>query len=191
MQNVDFEKCYAEVLAQFSENAIRTYIVEELRDMQFESPKQIARQLETASCAYGSYSGVIYNSDIDEKLSRKEWRDAISEALEDFADCTGEEFSFTDFTQALWFAIEWEARRLAMWFEDLELCAIVTLAVDTCDPNPELIAFPTTWEAEEFAAEEIARRVQFQVEHAQYSVSEAEIDAMREAEAQLVMIERT
>lgn len=190
MENVNFDKCYLDALAQFGENAIRAYIVEELREMQFETPKQIARQLETAACAHGSFSGVIYNSDIEDKLSAPAWRAAITEALEDFADCTGEEFSFTDFTQALWFAIEWEARRLAMWFEDLEVCAVVTLAVDSCDPNPERIAFPTIWEAEEFAAEAIQARVQYEADHSQYSISEAELAAMQEAEAQLVTIQR-
>lgn len=190
MENVNFDKCYSDVLAQFSENAIRAYIVEELREMQFETPKQVAYHLDTAVCAHGSFNGVIYNGDIEDKLSDPAWRAAITEALEDFADCTGEEFSFTDFTQALWFAIEWEARRLAMWFEDLEVCAVVTLAVDSCDPNPERIAFPTIWEAEEFAAEAIQARVQYEVDHSQYSISEEELGAMQEAEAQLVTIQR-
>lgn len=189
MQLVNFENCYKEVVSQYGANPIREYIAEELSGMEFETLRQVVDQLHSAACAHGSWSGVIYNRDIEEKLNNPRWRKAIEEALEDYADCTGEQYCFNEFSQALWFAIEYEAQRFAMYLEDAHAARIVTCAIDSLDPNPEKIAFLSYQEAEEFVAEEIARRVEHIVQHSQYAISEDELEALYEIEYQLFRIE--
>lgn len=189
MQSVNFENCYKEVVSQYGANPIREYIAEELLGMEFETLRQVVGHLHSAACAHGSWGGVIYNRDINEKLNCNEWRDAIEEALSDYEDCTGEQYSFNEFSQALWFAIEFEAQRFAMYLDDAHLASVVTLAVDTCDPNPERIAFLDRWDAEQFVAGEISRRVDFIVQHTQQALSGQEIEQLYELEAQLITIE--
>jgi hypothetical protein len=189
MQNVDFSPCYSEVCYEYGRNPIRDYIEQELNDMQFSTLRQVVDHLQSAACAHGSWSGVIYNRDIEEKLNCPRWRLAIEEALAEYEDVTGEQYCFNEFSQALWFAIEFEAQRFAMYFEHAELARVVTLAVDSCDPNPERIAFLDCQEADDFAAEEITRRVDFIVQHSPEALSEEEVEQLHELEAQLVTVE--
>lgn len=64
----------------------------------------------------------------------------------------------------------------------------VTYAVDSLDTQPDEAEFETEWEAIEFATEEMARRVDFQVQHSPYSMSEKEVRELEELESQLVRI---
>lgn len=64
----------------------------------------------------------------------------------------------------------------------------VTQYVDSLDPNPERFEFDTWDEAEDWYHEEIERRVQWQVEHSPYPVSEKERGHIEEQERQLVRI---
>ena len=66
----------------------------------------------------------------------------------------------------------------------------VTYAIDSLDPKPDVIKFKEEWEALEFASEEVQRRVDFQVQHSAYSLSEQEVREIEEHETQLVRIEQ-
>jgi len=48
----------------------------------------------------------------------------------------------------------------------------VTEFVDYLDPNPDVKVFNTRWEADEYLAERIHSRVDFEVQHTPYMVSE-------------------
>ena len=66
----------------------------------------------------------------------------------------------------------------------------VTYASDSLDSQPDEIEFEEQWEALDFATEEMHRRVQFQVEHSQYSLTEEDVREIEEHETQLIRIEK-
>jgi hypothetical protein len=57
------------------------------------------------------------------------------------------------------------------------------------DPSPDRIAFSTVWEAEDWVAEEVARRVQYQVDHSPHTVSEDDLMDLHEQECELFRID--
>jgi len=67
----------------------------------------------------------------------------------------------------------------------------VTAAIDSLDPNPEVFLFDEFVEAADFISEEIERRLDWAVQHSQYSVSEKELEEMRENELTLFRLEET
>ena len=76
----------------------------------WESVGQIAAQLESASCAAGSWSEMIYTRDILDKLSDPKWVDAIDEAIAQYEDATGEQPTFSPTapsTYRLWSLSQW------------------------------------------------------------------------------------
>jgi len=169
--------------------AIETYIWEELTDGNYwHSVDDIARQLETASCANGSWNSMIYTSDVLDRLSDPLWCHDIDEAFWDFGDATGESPDITSLESAVTFAVDWIARELAGKLRHLCTFWIVTASVDTLDPSPDVIAFADVSEAEDWVSDEVERRVQYQVDHSPYSVSEADRGAMTEAEFALFTI---
>ena len=66
--------------------------------------------------------------------------------------------------------------------------AVVTASVDSLDPSPDVIAFADVSDAEEWVSEEVERRVQYQVDHSPYAVTEADREAMTEVEFTLFTI---
>ena len=48
----------------------------------------------------------------------------------------------------------------------------VTEFADYLDPNPTVTVFDTRWEADDYLAERIHNRVEFEVQHTPYMVSE-------------------
>jgi len=66
----------------------------------------------------------------------------------------------------------------------------VTYAIDSLDPNPIVMRFDSEWEAIEWATDEIARRVNFSVEHSPCAVDESDLNSMFETESSLCRIER-
>ena len=190
MKNIDFSRLFAEYKSELCSDAVADYLISELEGLYFDSLSSLTRNLYTAHCAAGSYSGVIYNRDIDDKIAQVEWRDAIESAREEYEDCTGEEYSFKSFGEALWFAIEWRAHQLAMYTENMDNARLVTIAVDSCDPSPDFIAFTTVWEAEEFLSETIQARIDYIVQHSPYPISERELEEISEQESQLVTMEQ-
>lgn len=65
----------------------------------------------------------------------------------------------------------------------------VTYAIDSLDSQPDEAEFEEQWEALDFATEEMHRRVQFQIEHSQYSLSEQDVREIEEHETQLIRID--
>ena len=65
----------------------------------------------------------------------------------------------------------------------------LTHAVCYLDSNPEIKIFDLWDELQDYITEEVERRVQFQVEHSPFSISEKEREEMEEEEWTLVKIE--
>lgn len=66
----------------------------------------------------------------------------------------------------------------------------VTYAIDSLDPNPIVKDFEDEWDASEWLFEEIQSRIDYQVQHSPYSLSEDEVDSLHEIETSLARIER-
>ena len=159
----------------------------------WETVGQIASQLEGASCAAGSWSDMIYTRDILDKLSDRAWVDAIDEAIAQFEDATGEHPTFSPYgpfnlAAVVTFAVDWVSSELAHRLRGLDRVAVVVAASDTLDPHPDVIAFDTLWEAEDWVADAIESRVQYRVDHSPYPVDEDERGQWVEDEAQLFTI---
>ena len=65
----------------------------------------------------------------------------------------------------------------------------VIYAIDTLDTSPEVKFFDFFNEVEDYLTEEVERRVQWAVEHSQYSISEEERQRLEEFEYSLITIE--
>ena len=65
----------------------------------------------------------------------------------------------------------------------------VIYAIDTLDTSPEVKFFDFFNEGEDYLTEEVERRVQWAVEHSQYSISEEERQRLEEFEYSLITIE--
>lgn len=169
--------------------AIETYLWDELTDGNYwHSVEDIARQLETASCANGSWNHMIYTRDILNRLSDPQWQDDIDQALDDFDNWTGEPTDITSLESVVTFAVDQTASNLAHRLRSLDSVAMVTAAVDSLDPSPDVIAFASISDAEDWAADEVERRVQHQVDHSPHTVTEADREAMTEIEYTLITI---
>ena len=164
--------------------AIETYLWEDLTECgaYWHSVEDIARQLESASCAHGSWGGMIYTRDVYNRLSDTQWQDDIDQAIDDFCDATGESPDLTSLGAMVTFAVDWVASNLAHRLRSLDSVAVVTAATDSLDPSPDVIAFADVSEAEDWVAEEVERRVQHQVDHSPHAVTEADREAMTEVE---------
>ena len=169
--------------------AIETYLWDELTDGNYwHSVKDIARQLETASCANGSWNQMIYTRDILDRLSDPQWQDDIDETLDQFGSYTDESPDITSLESAVIFAVNRTASNLAHRLRSLDSVAVVTAAVDSLDPSPDVIAFADVSDAEDWISEEVERRVQYQVDHSPHAVTEADREAMTEVEFTLFTI---
>ena len=169
--------------------AIESYLWDELTDGNYwHSIEDIARQLETASCANGSWSQMIYTRDILNRLSDPDWQDDIDEALGSYADAVGESPDITTLESMVIFAVDWVAYELAGKLRRMGKVWIVTASSDTLDPSPDVIAFDDESEALDWVADEVEGCVQYRVDHSPYSVTEADREAMTEVEAALLTI---
>lgn len=168
---------------------IEHYLWDELTDgCYWDTVEQIASHLETASCALGSWFDMIYTQDIKLKLADTDWQEAIEQAFDDYTDATGEaptidpHGSGFKLEGVVTFAVDWVAYELASRLRSLGRVAVVEVYGDTMDSHPDVIAFDTYWEAQNFMHEEVERRVQHRVSHSHYAVSEEEREAMLEQE---------
>lgn len=170
-------------------NPIERMLWEELdQPHAWESVGQIIAQLECASCAAGSWSDMIYTADIESKLADPDWRWAIDEALVDWCDNTGESYEVESVSDLVTFAVDHTAYLLACRLRCLDRVAVVIAASDSMDPHPDVIAFDTVYDAEDWVSDEIERRVQFRVEHSPQAISEDERDQWSEEEKALFTI---
>ena len=174
---------------------IESYLWDELTDGNYwDSVDSIASQLESASCAAGSWNDLIYTRDILDKLADSDWLNAIEQAVDDFGDATGESPDFTNYgpfclANVVVFAVDWVASELAHKLRSLHSVWLVTAAVESLDPNPEIVALATESEALDWINEAIDSRIEWQVQHSVYTLEESELDAMREQESCLFTME--
>ena len=66
----------------------------------------------------------------------------------------------------------------------------VTYAIDSLDTKPVIKIFENEHDAEEFLHESVQQRMDFIVQHSQYTISEKEYQEIEENEYQLVRIEK-
>ena len=169
--------------------AIEHYIWDQMTDgCYWESVSQIIAQLESAACAHGSWGDLIYTRDILDRLSDRRWVYDIDTALEEYADATGESFDFSCLSDTVTFSVDWVAQRLASKLRSLDHVAVVVASVDAMDSHPDVIAFDTVYEAQDWVADEIERRVQHQVDHSPHTVTDDDRQAMTENESTLFTI---
>ena len=174
---------------------IESYLWEELTDGNYwDSIDSIASQLESASCSAGSWGDLIYTRDILDKLADSDWLNAIEQAVDDFGDATGESPDFTYngpfcLSNVVTFAVDWVASELAHKLRSLDSVWLVTAAVESCDPNPEVIALATESEAVEWVSEAVQARVEHMVSHSPHSVSDTDLWDFEEQEYALFNIE--
>lgn len=173
---------------------IESYLWDNLTDGNYwDSVDSIASQLESASCSAGSWSDLIYTRDILDKLSDREWLNRIEQAVDDYGDATGESPDFTFngpfcLSNVVTFAVDWVASDLAGRLRGLDRVYLVTVAVDSMDPSPDIIAFDSCYEAQDFIAETIQARVDYTVAHSPYTVSQSDLEGYEEQESELVTI---
>jgi len=65
----------------------------------------------------------------------------------------------------------------------------VTYAIDSLDSNPTIKTFNEHYEMEEWVHDEVQRRIEFQIEHSPFSISEKEYREIEEYEYSLIRIE--
>ena len=65
----------------------------------------------------------------------------------------------------------------------------VTYAIDSLDTNPTIKIFDNHYDMEEWVHDEVQRRVEFQIEHNPFSVSEKEYREIEEYEYSLIRME--
>lgn len=65
----------------------------------------------------------------------------------------------------------------------------VTYAIDSLDTNPTIKTFDEHYEMEEWVHDEVQRRIEFQIEHSPFSVSEKEYREIEEYEYSLIRME--
>tara|TARA_R110000822_G_C15023655_1_gene463417 strand:- start:156 stop:374 length:219 start_codon:yes stop_codon:yes gene_type:complete len=58
----------------------------------------------------------------------------------------------------------------------------VTYALDSLDPNPTIKIFNCSYEAEDWIDQQVENAVSWQVEHSPYSISEDELEDLRQIE---------
>lgn len=174
---------------------IESYLWDELTDGNYwDSIDSIVNQLESASCSAGSWGDLIYTRDILDKLSDSDWLNSIEQAVEDYGDATGESPDFTHYgpfslSNVVTFAVDWVASELAHKLRSLDSVWLVTAAVDSLDPSPEVIALATESEALDWVSEAVQARVEHMVSHSPHSVSDTDLWDFEEQEYALFTIE--
>lgn len=170
-------------------NAIEVHLWDEMSELScWDSIESMVRQLESAACIHGSWSGMIYTRDILDRLSDPAWCDAINDAAEDFGDNVGQTLDVPSLEAMVIFAVDWYSAGLANRLRNLGRVATVTCAVDSLDPSPDVLAFGCELEAIDWVEEEMVRRVEHIVAHSPYTIGEHELPAMHAQELELLKI---
>ena len=173
---------------------IESYLWDELTDnCYWDSIDSIASQLESASCSAGSWGDLIYTRDILDKLSDSDWLNAIEQAIDDYTDATGESPNLAyngtfSLSNVVTFAVDWVANELAHKLRSLDSVWIVTAAIDSMDPTPDVIALATESEAMEWVDGALQARVEYMVSHSPHAVSDTDLWDFEEQESQLFTI---
>jgi hypothetical protein len=202
MQNAltDITEIRAAIRMQFEGNAIVDYILDEfLCDGNYSDVDSLITDLEMAHCAAGSFNGMIYTKDILDRLSDSDWRNAIEQAVEDYADATGEFPSFDrdamgypsgfHLENLVTFAVDWFSNEIASFLRYQGQFYVVTQAIDSLDPSPERKVFLCEYDAQEYVSESISHRMDHIVQHSPYAIDESEYESLEEQESELIRLE--
>ena len=65
----------------------------------------------------------------------------------------------------------------------------VTIAVDSLDPNPEVLEFEDFYEAEDYIHDSVNRSVQWHMSHSPYIIEEEEYNELLEQEMALTRLD--
>lgn len=163
-------------------------VISDMADSSWPDIQSVTRQLAMASCSAGSWGGVIYTRDIQEKLKDSDWFDSINRAIEDYQQGTGDLPKFESAESMVTFAVDQAAFRVLRCLEGLEEVFVVECSADSLDTSPDCIAFTTEWEATDFVADEVQRRVSYMSEHSAQTVTEQDLQDWEEQESQLVRL---
>ena len=166
---------------------IQSHICDMMEDNEYRDVKSLVADLQQAHWAAGSFN-LIYNWEIEDCLNRPEWRVSIDKALDAYQDATGETFGINTLSDALVMALDWVSNDLSYLVESVRYW-LVTESVDSMDPSPDEYLFTTEQEALDHISEGIQTRVDYLVQHSSHSISEDELEALREQEAQLFTVE--
>ena len=202
MQNelTDIQEIIDAIKLRFDKNAIVDYLIDEhITEGGYNSVDSLITDLELAHCAAGSFSGMIYTQDILDRLADRNWQAAIEQAFEDYADATGESPDLDrdamgypsgfNLANLVTFAVDWMSNEVASFLRSNDRFYIVTQAVDSLDPSPERKVFLDEYEAQDYVSESLSHRMDYIVQHAQQSWTEADREAIEEQEMQLITIE--
>ena len=165
---------------------IPSHICDMMEDNEYSDVKSLVADLQQAHWAAGSFN-LIYNREIEDALSRPEWRESIDKALDAYQDATGETFGINTLSDALVMALDWFSNDLSYLVESVRYW-LVTEAVDSMDPQPDEYLFTTEQEALDHVSEGIQTRVDYLVQHNPHSISEDELEGLQEQEAQLFTV---
>ena len=166
---------------------IQSHICDMMEDNEYNDVKSLVADLQQAHWAAGSFN-LIYNWEIEDALNRPEWRVSIDKALDAYQDATGETFGINTLSDALAMALDWVSNDLSYLVESVRYW-LVTESADSMDPSPDEYLFTTEQEALDHVSEGIQTRVGYIVQHSPQSVSEDELEALQEQEAQLFRVE--
>jgi len=166
---------------------IQSHICDMTGDNEYNDVKSLVADLQQAHWAAGSFN-LIYKWEIENCLNRPEWRESIDKALDAYQDATGETFGINTLSDALVMALDWVSNDLSYLVESVRYW-LVTESVDSMDPSPDQYLFTTEQDALDHVSEGIQTRVDYLVQHSPHSISEDELEALQEQEAQLFTVE--
>ena len=166
---------------------IQSHICDMMEDNEYSDVKSLVADLQQGHWEAGSFH-LIYNWEIEDALNRPEWRESINKALEAYQDATGETFGISMLSDALVMALDWVSNDLSYLVDSVRYW-LVTEAVDSLDPSPDQYLFTSEQEALDHVSEGIRTRVDYIVQHSPEGVSQADLEALEEQEAQLFKVE--
>lgn len=203
MQNelTDIQELTHAIKTRFDNNVIAEYLIDEfITQGRYSDVDSLISDLEMAHCAAGSFNGFIYTQDILDRLGDSDWRNAIEQAIDDYADAVGESPSFDRdcmgyqdtfrLENIVTFAVDWMSNEIASFLRSNGQFYIVTEYVDSLDPSPERKVFLDEYDAQEHVSESLQSRMDYLVQHSPHSVSESEYDELQEQELALFNIEQ-
>lgn len=179
-------------------NAIEQEIIDQFfGDSYYSDLESLARQLEMAHCAAGSFSGLIYTRDILDKLKDEDWQAVIIEACEEYLDATGETVTLSNslyghqdtLSSLVTFAVDWTCQNMASRLRAAGPFYVVTDS--HIAQYPEKHIFTCYYSAQDWIAEKVEERVQESMEYSGVIEKDGEtLEDMREAEFESFKLEK-
>jgi hypothetical protein len=164
-------------------NAVVQHVADHFADNEYNSIDSLVRDLELAHWSAGSL-GLIYYTEQAEFLNVASNRDDVEEVFADLLDNMGEPIEVREFSDMLIHALDHACNAIASLIDYADLSVVIN-AVDYMDPNPEVII---TDDLDGTVAEVIQYRLDMEVQHSPYTLSEDDLAAMEETISELVRI---